>query len=100
MPDTDALPERLHVLSKYDSGDWLCWANDGTTLWRFQRYEDGAVNGLDVDYDFRTFWRALYLPAARDLPINTIDGYPWREAAQWLPSRQAAIDVMLRAGVA
>lgn len=90
-------PDRLYVLTRLRSGDYICLANDGETLWRFQRYEDGRDLGLDVGYDAREFWRASYAPRP-DHTFNPdeMDELPWREAAQWLSTRREAITVMLK----
>jgi hypothetical protein len=87
-------------MRRVDSGDYVCWSNDRTRLWRFHRYEDGRIHGLEVTYESRTFWRACWVTADE---AGTFTGLPnpwdppWHGVSEMLPSRQAAIDVMLAA---
>jgi hypothetical protein len=94
---TSAAVERTFALTRIGTGDYICPSNDQKTWWRFQRYTDGRIHGLCVDYEARTFWRALNCPAFDDDegfgPL--FDDLPWREVAQWLPTRRAAIQLML-----
>ena len=91
---------RKYALIKVAAGDYLCPSNDGETLWRFHTYEDGRVAGLEVDYEVRTFWRAVYIPLAKveNQPVNDLPG-PWDDVwieSDWfLPTRKAAIDRMV-----
>lgn len=108
---------REWAMQRMGPGDWLCWSNDRTTVWRFHHHVDGAAHGLcdhegrPVAYTERTYWRAVYMGAddfrAEVLRAAESDDYPdvmgpwgplWTEAAQYLPTRQAAIDTMLTAG--
>jgi hypothetical protein len=109
VTETAVLPERQYALSKIATGDWLCWSNDRTQVWRFHQHIDGANLGLcnddgtPVSYAERTYWRAVYVPAdvfERLVEVGLPDPWdrPWIESDWYLPTRQAAIDRMLRAG--
>lgn len=97
------LAARVWALRKITAGDWLCWSNDRTKVWRFHQHVDGAHHGLvDCPYQERTFWRALSMPAAEfeadpewALEADVWEAKPWRTEAEYLPTRQAAIDTML-----
>ena len=84
---------RQYALTRIDKGDYLCASNDGATLWRFQRYHDGRGAGLDVDYDWRAFWKASQtpMPPGGVLDVDDVDDLPWREWHTWLPTRKAAL---------
>lgn len=98
------MDERKWAMQKIGPGDWLCWSNDRTQVWRFHQHVDGSAHGLiDCPYEERTFWRAIWMPAETFLadPERWLDGAdrwspPWREDDWYLPTRQAAIDAMLR----
>jgi hypothetical protein len=94
-----ALAERRYALRKVAAGDYLLPSNDGTTLWRLQRYTDGPSAGLDWPRD-REVWRASYWPEpiAFAGPIawsELIESERWIESACVLESRAAAIDYAL-----
>lgn len=91
---------RAYALTKLQPGDWLCLSNDGRRVWRFHTFEDGKVHGLDVDYECRTFWRAVWVDRATfeewgydDIPSPW--NRPWVEGDTYLPTRTAAINLML-----
>jgi len=88
---------RSYALIKLTNGDYLCPSNDGLDLWRFQRYIDGSGLGLDVSYRERDFWRASRAPFGAVLLADKIDidTMAWTLLAEHLPSRRAAIQVML-----
>lgn len=105
----ELLPERRYALHRVGAGDYTCVSNDQRTLWRFHTYVDGHVHGLcDADgkpvaYAERTFWRAVHVD--RELAAacgSWSDGLadpwlpPWVESDWYLPTRQAAINRMLR----
>jgi hypothetical protein len=85
---------RKYALIKLDTGDYLCPSNDKSTLWRFQRYEDGRFYGLDVDYEARTFWRVLRRPMPTEFTEHLLDVGDWTEVQVWLPTRAAALAVV------
>lgn len=89
---------RLYAMTRLGPGDYICPSNDEKTLWRFQRYVDGKIHGLVVDYEARDFWRALSCPMPEDDDVTyvTYDDLPWFEQAQWLRTRHDAIQVMLQ----
>jgi len=94
------MSERRYALTKVRSGDYLCLSNDGTRLWRFMTYEDGSAFGLDVDYVRRTFWRVQYADMAEITEVHArdadiLDPMYWVDEQVHLPTRQAAINVML-----
>lgn len=105
MTAAGTLPERKWAMTKVGPQDWLCWSNDRSEVWRFHTHVDGAAHGLiDCPYEERTFWRAIHMPFDRfyEDPERWLDadrwGPPWIEDDWHLPTRQAAIDRMLRAG--
>ena len=102
------LPERKYRMMRLGPGDYLCPSNDRTKLWRFTMHRDGTAYGLvNVSYRDREFWRAVWMPMEQaeqffaerggDLPDPWTS--VWTEADWYLPSRKAAIEVMLRAEV-
>lgn len=92
-------PERKYALTRLAPGDYLCASNDGKTLWRFERYEDGAVYGLVVDFDRRPYWRASStpMPPGGQVHRDDVDELPWVERATMLSSRAKAAEAMLTA---
>jgi hypothetical protein len=91
---------RRYALTKVRSGDYLCLSNDGTRLWRFTLYQDGSDFGLDVDYKRRTLWRVQFADMAEITEVQSRDGdildpMYWADEQVHLPTRQAAINVML-----
>ena len=49
---------RAYSLIRIRAGDYLLPSNDGATLWRIRRYEDGPSYGLDDWPRDRLFWGA------------------------------------------
>jgi hypothetical protein len=47
--------DRKYALSRIAAGDYLLPSNDGQTIWRIARYQDGPSSGLDLPRD-RTYW--------------------------------------------
>ena len=61
--------KRKYIITKISVGDYLLPDNDGCTLWRLRKYEDGVSYGLEqYDHDF-TRW-SLYR-YARHLSADT-----------------------------
>lgn len=49
--------ERKYAFAKGGGpGDWLLPGNDGKTLWRLRKYEDGPSTGVDSMSRDREFW--------------------------------------------
>lgn len=93
--------ERRYALTRVQPGDYLCPSNDGQRLWRFLRYEDGRAAGLlDCGFESRPFWRALSTPMPADgtYDVEALDELAWQEWEAMLPTRRAAIAVMLKEG--
>jgi hypothetical protein len=49
---------RNYSLIKVSQGDYLLPSNDGQTLWRIRRYQDGPSYGLEEWPADRDFWGA------------------------------------------
>ncbi len=81
---------------RVEAGDYLCPSNDRAKLWRFHTYVDGRVFGLDVGFEERTFWRAVWMLMPVDLAELPGPWAPaWVESDWYLPTRAAAIGRML-----
>lgn len=96
-------PERKYALRKLGVGDYLLLSNDGRTLWRLHRYQDGPSYGLEDMPRDRWFWRAFSWPKplAKDTRLDAFDVDDlsrWREEATMLSTRQEAIDCALGRG--
>lgn len=87
---------RKYAMTRLAAGDYLLPSNDGRTLWRLERYEDGAAHGLVVGYQLRPFWRVSSTPMPGNgyVDVAYLEQYRWTEHAQWLPTRAAAVAVM------
>jgi hypothetical protein len=48
--------ERKYTLHRIAKGDYLLPGNDGKTLWRIRKYEDGPSHGVDSMPRDREFW--------------------------------------------
>jgi len=65
-------------------------------LYRVSTYEDGRAFGLDVDYEYRTFWRVRSV--ARSVVLASLDDItheddlPWRDESDGHATRKAALD--------
>jgi hypothetical protein len=92
--------ERKYALAKIEAGDWLLPGNDGKTLWRLVKSEDGPSYGLDPDTfpDDFTVWLA-YKWEGRGRPETEddllLDGVQWSCHIQE-SSREEAIQAALR----
>lgn len=98
------MAERRFALRRIGAGDYLLPSNDGRTLWRLQRYEDGPSYGLDDWSRDRTFWRTLRWPESisRGTKLDQFDISNlgrWREVADLLSTRRAAIEIALRSDI-
>ena len=94
--------ERGYRLRKISAGDWLLLGNDGRTLWRLNRYQDGPTFGLDDWPRDRWFWRTLRWPEpiSSDTRLDKFDVSDlgrWHEIASMLATRGAAIEAALDA---
>lgn len=75
------MTERKFALTRLAAGDYLLPGNDGLTLWRIARYEDGPSHGLQDwprDIEFWGAWRWDY-----NLGPNTIDRLDTDTWDQW-----------------
>lgn len=88
--------ERKFQMVRLSAGDWLLPDNDERTLWRIQRYDDGADYGLDVAFASRSFWRLMRCRYEIGEDIDITEDAAWVEVHSWLPTRQAAIDSALQ----
>lgn len=88
--ESPAKEPRKYALTKQSAGVYLCPSNDGATLYRFSRYEDGSYHGLVVDYERRMFWK-VERTEIRDGGYVDLEYADWVEAACWLPTRRAAL---------
>lgn len=91
------MSERRHVLTKVRVGDYICLSNDESTLWRFTRYEDGRVLGLECDFDVKEFWWARRTPwstAERLLDHSEVDDLPWEDVRSLIPTRREALEMV------
>jgi hypothetical protein len=93
--------ERKYALQKVASGDWVLLGNDGRTLWRFAKYEDGPSHGLDSMTRDRMFWGVWKWPQ----PVPSDDAFArvefetlanWDLYEQMCKDREAAIQSALR----
>lgn len=56
----ESTPQRKYALTRIGPGDYLLPSNDGQTIWRIAKYEDGpshGVEGMDRDRDFWGVWK-------------------------------------------
>lgn len=95
-------PERRYPLRKLAAGDYLLSSNDGRTLLRICRHEDGPSHGLDDWPRDRWFWQALRWPEPVTSSTRLSKRYDvddlsrWHEIATHLDTRRDAIDAALR----
>lgn len=100
---TTEIPDRRHAMIRLGAGDWLLPSNDRKMLWRFVQHRDGTAYGLvDVPFEDKVFWRALYMSMEQAEAMYRSDQFAdqwssvWHEADWYLPSRKAAIEVAMR----
>ncbi len=100
---SNGIPPRKYAMTKgLGSGDWLLIGNDGTTLWRFVKGEDGPSHGLDPsDFpkDFVVWqvwrWTGPKLPEmAEELSLDHDER--WEFWSGDCDTREEAIDSALR----
>lgn len=91
--------ERKYQLIKIDAGDWLLPGNDGKTLWRIAKYEDGPSYGLEDWPADKEFWGAWKWMAAT--PPRSEDDFSdwgrWDQYGYECTSRRDAIQAALKA---
>lgn len=75
-------------------GDHLLPSNDGKTLWRFMRYEDGPSHGLDWPRD-RDLWGAWKWMGSLER-VDLDDWDRWHMIARGYETRAEAIEEALR----
>jgi hypothetical protein len=98
--------DRNYSLIKIAQGDYLLPSNDGQTLWRIRRYEDGPSYGLEEWPRDRTFWGAWKyigrIPWQDGLDSETYenlvyDSDDWTGPVDWESTTRAqAIDAALK----
>ena len=87
---------REYGLVRLATGDYACPSNDTKTLYRITAYDDGRGGGLDVDFEWRRFWRVRSI--ARSVvfahldDIDHEDDLPWRDESDGHATRKAALD--------
>ena len=90
--------ERKYALTKVAAGDYLLPSNDGLTIWRIAKYEDGPSKGLDIPRD-RTFWGVWLWSGVYETAVyvDTEAWDRWEMCEAGLDSRAEAIQSALGA---
>lgn len=94
--------ERKYALAKIEAGDYLLPGNDGKTIWRLVKGEDGPSYGLDPEQfpDDFTIW-GVYRWEGRGHPETEddlmLDGEQWSCITTSEQNRRDAIQAALRA---
>lgn len=91
---TSGLESRKYALTLVRAGDYLCPSNDGATLYRFSRYEDGRLAGLVCEFDLRDFWmvQSMPMPPQGALDLDEVWAWDtWHTVADSFPTRSAAL---------
>jgi hypothetical protein len=101
MPSSS--PQRKYALHKVAKGDYLLLSNDGLTMWRLVRYQDGPSYGLEDEPRDQWFWQVLRWPKPMEQgkrldKFDMSDLWHWNAYALNLGTRAEAIDVALKAG--
>ena len=89
--------ERKYALTKVAAGHYLLPSNDGKTLWRLLRYEDGPSHGI-VDWDKdEMFWGVWRYTLAFDgtLEPDQLDAWTFWEQIAQTSTRREAIDAAM-----
>lgn len=73
--------ERKYVLTKIAAGDYALPSNDGKTIWRIARYEDGPSHGLDWPRD-RVIW-GVWKYLGHDIPTLYGEICDWENWSYW-----------------
>jgi hypothetical protein len=96
---SNAKLERKYALTKVAPGDYLLPSNDGCTIWRIARYEDGPSKGLDIPRD-REFWGVWRWAGAECFVgyVDTGDWSRWNMVESGCDTRAEAIREALRVG--
>ena len=92
--------ERKYVLTKVAAGDYLLPSNDGQTIFRLRRYEDGPSHGLEDwprDREFWGVWKWTGL-VTRYGPAPDPDQWDWEFQEGLMDKRGEAIDAAMRLG--
>jgi hypothetical protein len=78
-----AQTERKYALTKVAAGDYLLPSNDGRTIWRVVRYEDGPSHGLADWPRDRVVWAAYRWAGPDSEPFVDTSPDAW---GRWKPS--------------
>jgi hypothetical protein len=93
--------ERRYALTKARPGDYLLLSNDGRTMWRLTRYQDGPSYGLDDWPRDRWFWQAARWPEPITPETKLSKQYDIGDLSRWyvtdqmLATREEAIQCAL-----
>lgn len=92
-----AAVERKYALSRIRAGDYVLPGNDGQTLWRVTRYQDGPSSGLEHMVRDKDFWGLWKWPApiSEGSFIDLQDWDRWEFYEGLFPDRASAIDKAL-----
>lgn len=93
-------PKRKYALSKVAAGDYVFPSNDGKTVWRIAKYEDGPSHGItdwDRDREFWGVWRWAE-PFTGNLRgyVDLEDWNRWEFCEGMHDTRGEAVDAALR----
>lgn len=92
-------------MTRLSAGDYLLPGNDGETIFRIKKQEDGPSYGLDPEVWPRDkeFWVVYRWPKPRSLLMEDTYGYDpladwnaWWCVSEYHDTRQQAIDAALR----
>jgi hypothetical protein len=94
-------PVRKYALTRVATGDYIFPSNDGKTIWRVAKYEDGPSHGLDEmprDRELWGLWKWREPIGLQSPYVDTGDWNRWEFWEGWHETRQEAIDAALKAG--
>lgn len=94
--------DRKYTMTRLEAGDYLLPSNDGATIWRLSRYEDGPTHGIAEMKRDRMFWGVWRWDGIGPRPTSVEDLEDWslwRHEAAHLESRDEAINEAMRLGV-
>lgn len=91
-------PARMWQMIRLAAGDYLLPSNDRSTVFRIRRYEDGPSYGVEKMKRDETYWGCWRWMGRPDrLDDIAVDYFPegWATVEEYLPTRQAGIDVAM-----